>query len=105
MLSRWGQLYHVSYVLIRRSGLLTRWVTFEVHVEGDTTEFGSAEVCTLVDIIVIHGGKAHIAKSRESQYSDCDKFWTMTYALLEACLFRKDWIYPVGVGAAEATEL
>jgi hypothetical protein len=64
MLSRWGQLYHVSYVLIRRSNLLTRWVTFEVDVEGDTAEFGSALICTLDDIVIIHGVEPHITESR-----------------------------------------
>jgi hypothetical protein len=47
----------------KRHYVLTRWVTLEVDVEGDAAEFGSALVCTLDDIVIIHGVKPHISES------------------------------------------
>jgi hypothetical protein len=67
MLNRWGRLYHVSYVLIKKKNkgnfMLTRWVTLEVDVEGDTAEFGRTLICALDDIVIIHGVEPHISES------------------------------------------
>jgi hypothetical protein len=43
--------------------MLTRWVTLEVDVEGDTAEFGRTLICALDDIVIIHGVEPHISES------------------------------------------
>ncbi len=63
-MGRWDRLFRVSYDLTAETTKFTHgWVTFEVDVEGDTTEFVRALSRALVDVVVVHCGEAHIPES------------------------------------------